>query len=478
MIRTTSSRQGGLFGNVDWVALLLYLLLVVCGWLNIYAATNSGEADQVFDMSQRYGMQLIWIGGSLVIGLVMMLLDYKYYHIFAYPLYVVALLVVLLTLTPIGHEQNGAHAWLKLGPILIQPAEFMKIATALAVARFMSGFSFNIHKLSDLMKVAAIVGVPMLAILLQNDTGSALVYLSFMMMMFREGLNVWIYIVAGFVVVLFIVSFWLEPAILLLMLVAVCVLLQVLQNRNVKASLRYLALLGLTEIALHYTLLALGGSLSLFVELLISLAVTLPLVVVYAYRKHLGNIYLYILLFVFSVSFSQITDVLFDKLQPHQQERILDLLGIEDDHYNVVQSKIAIGSGGFAGKGFMNGTQTKFNFVPEQETDFIFCTVGEEWGFVGTTMVLVLFAMFIMRLIRMGEQQQETFGRVYCYSVAGIFLTHVFINVGMTIGIMPVIGIPLPFFSYGGSSFLAFSLMFFVALRLDAANRELNSFSL
>ena len=170
--------------------------------------------------------------------------------------------------------------------------------------------------------------------------------------------------------------------------------------------------------------------------------------------------------------------MLFDKLQPHQQERILDLLGIEDDHYNVVQSKIAIGSGGFAGKGFMNGTQTKFNFVPEQETDFIFCTVGEEWGFVGTTMVLVLFAMFIMRLIRMGEQQQETFGRVYCYSVAGIFLTHVFINVGMTIGIMPVIGIPLPFFSYGGSSFLAFSLMFFVALRLDAANRELNSFSL
>lgn len=475
---TTSSRRGGLFGGFDWVALLLYLLLVVCGWFNIYAATNSGEADQIFEISQRYGMQLIWIGGSLFIGLVMMLLDYKYYHIFAYPLYVLAMLFVLFTLTPLGHEQNGARAWIKLGPILVQPAEFMKIATALAVARFMSGFSFNIHKLQDLLKVAAIIGVPMLAILLQNDAGSALVYFSFLLMLFREGLNVWIYIVGIFVVVLFVFSFWLDPAMLLVMLVAVCVLLQTLHNRNVKASLRYLALLGLTELALHYGLLALGCSLSLFVELLIALAITLPLVVVYAYRKHLSNIYLYILLFAFSVSFSQITDVLFDKMQPHQQERILDLLGIEEDHYNVVQSKIAIGSGGFAGKGFMNGTQTKFNFVPEQETDFIFCTVGEEWGFLGTTFVLIVYALFVLRLIRMGERQQETFGRVYCYSVAGIFLTHVFVNVGMTIGIMPVIGIPLPFFSYGGSSFLAFSLMFFVALRLDAANRELNSFSL
>ena len=190
---------------------------------------------------------------------------------------------------------------------------------------------------------------------------------------------------------------------------------------------------------------------------------------------------MYLLLFVFSVGFAQVTDVVFDKMQPHQQHRILDLLGIESDvsnwGYNVVQSKIAIGSGGFAGKGFMNGTQTKFNFVPEQETDFIFCTVGEEWGFVGTMLVVSLFAMFILRLMRMGERQQETFGRVYCYSVAGVFLMHVLINIGMTIGLMPVIGIPLPFFSYGGSSFLAFSLLFFVALRLDEANRELSSFS-
>ncbi len=464
--------------NVDWVAVLLYLLLVVCGWFNIYAATNSGAGDQLFVMSQRYGMQLVWIGGSLVIGLVMMLLDYKYYHILAYPLYIAAMLLVLVTLTPLGHEQNGAKAWIKLGSILIQPAEFMKIGTALAVARFMSGFSFNIHKLSNIAKVGAIIAVPMLAILLQNDTGSALVYFAFMLMLFRERLNVWIYVVAGFVVVLFIVSFWIEPAILVIALLVACTLLQWLQNRNLKESVRFLAIYALVVIALHYGLMLCGVTLSRFATLLIALGVTLPMVVVYAYRSRLNNILLYLLLFGFSIGFSQVTDVLFDKLLPHQQERILDLLGIEADHYNVIQSKIAIGSGGLFGKGFMNGTQTKFNFVPEQETDFIFCTVGEEWGFVGTTVVLMLFAMFILRLMRMGERQQESFGRVYCYSVAGIFLMHVFINIGMTIGIMPVIGIPLPFFSYGGSSFLAFSLMFFVALRLDEGNRELNSFTL
>lgn len=476
---TTNLKRGGFLSNVDWIAVALYLALAVCGWFNIYAATNNADVEQTFDITQRYGMQLMWISGSVVLGIVLMLLDYKYYHIFAYLFYALALFVVLLTLTPIGHEQNGAKAWLKLGPILIQPAEFMKIGTALAVARFMSGFSFSIYKLQDLVKVALIIGVPMFAILLQNDTGSALVYCSFLLMLYREGLNGWIYVVVGFIVALFISSFWIEPTMLLLLLIVVCASLSALHNRNVKSTIRYVAFLALLSILLYCIVIGLGANgFTMFKSILISMAVTLPFVLVYAYRRQLNSIYMYIMLFVFSLSFSQATDFLFDKMQPHQQERMLDMLGIEEDHYNVVQSKIAIGSGGFSGKGFMNGTQTKFNFVPEQETDFIFCTVGEEWGFVGTSFVLVLFALFILRLMRMGERQQESFGRVYCYSVAGIFLMHVFVNVGMTIGIMPVIGIPLPFFSYGGSSFLAFSLMFFVALKLDSANRESNSFSL
>ncbi|MBQ8864004.1 MAG: rod shape-determining protein RodA [Rikenellaceae bacterium] len=481
MIRS-NDRRGGITSNIDWVAVLLYFALITFGWVNIYAATNRGSADSAFAITERYGMQLIWIGGSLLIGVVMMLLDYKYYHILAYPAYIFALLLIIITFTPLGHESNGAHAWIKIGPLLIQPAEFMKIGAALAVARFMSAYTFSTQKLSDVVKLAAIIGVPMLAILLQNDTGSALVYCSFLFMLFREGLNVWIYVVIGFVVALFILSFWIEPTVMVVLLIVVCTALQTLQNRNIRASLRYLAGVTLGTIALHYLFVALKTDVSMFWTILIVLGASLPFVVVYAYRKHLGSVFMYLLLFVFSIGFSQVTDVVFEKMQPHQKHRILDLLGIESDAskwgYNVIQSKIAIGSGGFAGKGFMNGTQTKFNFVPEQETDFIFCTVGEEWGFLGTMFVLVLFAMFILRLMQMGERQQESFGRVYCYSVAGIFMMHVFINIGMTIGLMPVIGIPLPFFSYGGSSFLAFSLLFFIALRLDEANRELNSFSI
>ena len=479
--RNISNPRRGVISNVDWVAVLLYFALIAFGWVNIYAATNSGTTDSAFAMSERYGMQLVWIGGSLMIGVVMMLLDYKYYHILSYPIYIMALLLILVTLTPLGHESNGAKAWIKLGPILIQPAEFMKIGTALAVARFMSDYTFSTKKLSDVVKLAIIIGIPMLVILLQNDTGSALVYCSFLFMLFREGLNEWIYLVIGFVVALFVLSFWIEPTVLLVMLIIVCTLLQAIQNQNFKESLQYLAVVTLASIGVYYLFATLGVQLSMYWSIIISLGISLPLMVVYAYRKHFGNVFMYLALFVFSASFSQITDVVFEKMQPHQKHRILDLLGIESDAakwgYNVIQSKIAIGSGGFSGKGFMNGTQTKFNFVPEQETDFIFCTVGEEWGFLGTMTVLVLFALFILRLMRMGERQQESFGRVYCYSVAGIFMTHVIINIGMTIGLMPVIGIPLPFFSYGGSSFLAFSLLFFIALRLDEGGRELNSFS-
>ena len=474
--RNINSSGRGVTSNVDWVAVLLYFALIAFGWVNIYAATNSGSADSAFAITERYGMQLIWIGGSLLIGVMMMLLDYKYYHIFAYPAYILAMIVVLLTLTPLGHEANGARAWLKLGPILIQPAEFLKIGTALAVARLMSAYTFSTKKLDDVAKLAMIIGIPMLVILLQNDTGSALVYCSFLFMLFREGLNVWIYVVIGFVVALFVLSFWIEPTVMLVLLILVCTLLQTLQNGNIKESLQYLSLVALTSIAVFYLFVALGASVAMFWCIIIALALSLPLMVMYAYRNHLGNVFMYLLLFVFSVGFSQVTDVVFDKMQPHQQHRILDLLGIESDvsnwGYNVIQSKIAIGSGGLFGKGFLQGTQIKYGFVPERHTDFIFCTVGEEWGFLGTLTILSLFAALILRLMRMGERQEEPFGRIYCYCVASILLFHVLVNVGMTVGLMPVMGIPLPFMSYGGSSLIAFTILLFIAIRLDASTRH------
>lgn len=478
----TSIRRGGIYSaNIDWFAVGLYLALVVMGWFNIYAATNTGANNVLFDISERYGLQLIWIGISLVLGLFMMLVDYKYYHIFAYPTYVLALLLILVTLTPLGYSVKGASAWLRFGPVAIQPAEFMKIGAALAVARYMSNYSFNIHKLSNLIVVATFLFIPIIVILLQNDTGSALVYCSFIFMLYREGMNSWFYIVIAFIIALFVLSFWIEPATLTIILLAVCVLLQTLRNKNTKASIRFFAGAILLSIIVYYIFAIFRLDISLYVALLIGVGLTVPMILVYAFKKNLRNVVLYLLLFIGSVGFASVTDVVFDHMQAHQQHRILDLLGLEYDSshwgYNVAQSEIAIGSGGFLGKGFMNGTQTKFNFVPEQETDFIFCTVGEEWGFVGSIVVLGIFLLLIIRLMQMGERQQEPFGRVYCYSVAGIFLAHVIVNVGMTIGIMPVIGIPLPFFSYGGSSFLAFSLLFFIALRLDEANRETNSFT-
>ena len=466
-------------GHVDWKSLAVYLLLVIAGWFNLYAAVWDDTQIATFDFSQRYGMQLIWIGVSWAVGLAIMLLDSKYYHMLAYPIYTIVLIVMLATLA-FGRVVNGAKAWLVFGPVALQPTEFMKLATALALARYMSDYSFNIHRFSKLLRIGLIIALPVAIIFLQNDTGSAVVYGSFLFMLYREGLNRWVYIILGMVLLLFIGSFWLTPTALLILIILCCVGGNLLQTGELRQSAIYLAGLALCSLLffLVFNMLA-GFDLSFFICLLIATGISIPLVVFHAFRQRTLCTLLYIALFVGSLIFVSTTDYVFDHLQIHQQKRILDLFGIESDlkhwGYNVNQSKIAIGSGGFFGKGFLEGTQTKFNFVPEQSTDFIFCTVGEEWGFVGSAIVLALFCTLIVRLIKMGERQGEAFSRIYCYSVAGIFLLHVLINVGMTIGLMPVIGIPLPFFSYGGSSFLAFSLLFFIALRLDAGSGEFNA---
>jgi rod shape determining protein RodA len=474
-LRSSSNLQG----EIDWWSIVIYIALVALGWVNIYAAVYDDTLSSGFDMGQRYGMQLIWIGFSLVMAIVIMLVDDKYYHILAWPIYIFALLLMLSTLF-LGRTVNGARAWIFLGPVAIQPVEFMKLATSLALARYMSGYSFSIHKFGNLLRIGLIIGIPVaIIVFIQNDTGSAIVYASFLLMLYREGLNKWVYIIGGVIIALFIGSFWIDETVLWALIIAVCALSYGLRYRKVKHSIIYLAWVALSSLLLYAGLNFVGATFYFRHALLVVTIVSLPVVVLIAYARRNRGIWTYIMLFVVSICFVSVTDFAFDHLQLHQQKRILGLLGIESDlqnwGYNVNQSKIAIGSGGFLGKGYLEGTQTKFNFVPEQSTDFIFCTVGEEWGFAGSVVVLTLFCLLVMRLIKMGERQQEPFSRIYCYCVAGIFFIHVLINVGMTIGLMPVIGIPLPFFSYGGSSLLAFSILFFIAVRLDMGSAEFDS---
>jgi rod shape determining protein RodA len=468
----TAGKQASIFnGRADWGTIAIYFVLVVLGWLNLYAANYNDSQAVVFDFGMSYGKQLVWIAISVAVAVVVMLVDDKYYHILAYPIYGVALALMIATIL-VGKEIKGAQAWLVFGPVVIQPTEFMKFAVSLALARFMSHYSFSIKRLKDLASVALLIVLPIGVMFLQHDVGSAVVYGSFLFMLYREGLNRWVYIVLAMVILLFVGSFWITEEGLLFMILGLCTVAFAVQYKVWKSAVIYLASILLASLVLYFTLHVLFRSnIDYYWLLLGASVVSLPIVGVRAYGKRLRGAGIYIALFLASVLFVSMTDMVFDHLDLHQQKRILDLLGIESDlqnwGYNVNQSKIAIGSGGFFGKGFLEGTQTKFNFVPEQSTDFIFCTVGEEWGFAGSLVVLGLFCWLILRLIRMGERQGEPFNRIYCYCVAGIFFIHVFINVGMTIGLMPVIGLPLPFFSYGGSSFLAFTIMLFVALRLD-----------
>ena len=465
--------------RIDWKTILVFVALVFIGWLNIYAAVYNEAHAGGFDLSSRYGMQLIWIGISAVAALVILLIDDIYYHLLAYPFYGLMLVVLILTLF-VGKEVNGAKSWLALGPVAVQPAEFMKLATALALARFMSDYNFSLQKPRGLIGVGALLLVPIFVILLQNDMGSALVYCSFLIVLYREGLNPWVYYAIFLIVGLFVGSFLLSNVALLVILILLFVVSQLPSNRNPRESVKFVAGVGLLSIVIYGTSWLAGWGIDYYRSLLISSFVMLAVALLHAYRHKLSSIYLFAIMFVGSLLFLGAVDYVFnDVLQLHQQKRILDLLGLESDlkgwGYNVHQSKIAIGSGGLFGKGFLEGTQTKYDFIPEQSTDFIFCTVGEEWGFFGAVVVLALFAVLIIRLMKMGERQHEPFRRVYCYGVAGIILFHTIINVGMTIGLMPVIGIPLPMFSYGGSSLLAFTVLFFIAVRLDSQNSSIGT---
>lgn len=469
-ISSGRSGEGSLFGRLDLVALCLYAALVVVGVISITSASYDPENGGIFSPTHNYVKQIIWVGISWVIGIVVLLLDRRYFHMFAVPAYVagIGLLIAVLLF---GREVNGAKAWFEFGGIRIQPVEFAKIATALMMARVMSSYSFNIRRLSDLMKVAGVILLPLGIIILQNDTGSGLVLCSFLFVLYREGLTKYLYFPVLFTVFLFIVSFIFEPVAIFSFLLVAFTLYSALKTYAFWAHLRFVAAVVLVSL-----LLCIFTSLSGYASLMITCSVAAVALGFAAIKTRTMQLLWPIIMFVYAMIFVPTCDTIFENLEPHQQNRILTFVGMKSDpqgiDYNVNQSQIAIGSGGFWGKGFMEGTQIKYDYVPEKHTDFIFCTVGEEWGFVGTTFVLMLYMALTLRLMRMGERIKEPFGRVYCYCVAAILLFHVWVNVGMTIGLMPVMGIPLPLMSYGGSSLVAFTILILIAIRLDASTED------
>lgn len=464
-------KRDSLFGSVDRVALLLYLLLVSVGVIAVLSASWVEDSENIFAFSHNYIKQIVWLGISLVVGLVIMLLDRSLWHKIAYFLYAAAILALLATLM-FGRTVNGAKAWFEFGPIRLQTMEFAKIAIALATARLMSEYNFSISSFQSLVKVAGLLLVPLAITYLQNDTGSGLVLCSFIFMLYREGLNKWLCIPIIFIAALFLLSFLYSPTVLLVALIVVFTLSECFANRNWRHGIIYLASLFGASTALFLVLNAVPSiSVDYYIVLLGTTVLSMIGVCIYAYRIRLRNIYIMVLLFMVSMMITPTSNAMFSVMKPHQQNRIKTFLGITNDaslNYNVRQSKIAIGSGGLFGKGYLQGSHIRYGLVPEKHTDFIFCTIGEEFGFVGAFLVLMLILAFIFRLMRMGDNQRETFGRVYCYIVASILLFHTLINIGMTIGVVPVMGIPLPLISYGGSSLLAFSVMIFIAFAFDA----------
>lgn len=484
----SADKSTGLFRNLDWWTIGIYLMLVGFGWVSVCGASYSyGDVD-LFSLSSRSGMQIVWIGTSIVLAIVILLLDDRVYEKFGFLIYGFMLLLLFLTIFN-PHEIKGSRSWLVIGPLRLQPAEFAKFATALAVAKVMNVYGFDVRKWKDFAIVAGVVMLPMLFIVMQKETGSALVYLAFFLMFYREGMPGAILFTGFAMVVYFVVGIKYRDVMLLSTStsVGVFVVLLLIQIFSVAMVYIYCHKAMKVKKMKRITWGMLAGTIAavlvskyiidfdVVILQMVMIAAFFAYIIYEGFRTRVRTYYLIALFTLGSVLFFNATDYMLNNmLQPHQRVRINVLLGLEEDPagagYNVHQSEIAIGSGGLLGKGFLNGTQTKLKFVPEQDTDFIFCTVGEEQGFVGSAVVLLLFLALILRLIKLAERQQFRFARVYGYCVLSIFLFHVFINIGMVLGMTPVIGIPLPFFSYGGSSLWGFTLLLFIFLRLDAGD--------
>lgn len=479
------SRSTNIWRSIDWVTVILYLILVLCGWVSIYAASYDFDNASIFDFAERSGKQLMWIGLSLLLAFMILMVDFRVYETYAYLFYGIVLLLLVATIF-LAPDIKGSHSWLVLGPVSLQPAEFAKFATALALARSFGTYGFSLKNRRDLMQAVLIIVLPIVFIIAQKETGSALVFASLIFVLYREGLSGLFLFYALCAIVYFVVAvkysslMWGAAAagevlvFILIFLVVAGMLL--FYQKNTRAA-RYLMLGYLAIGVVCGALLFFGVALNLlYVCIGVTVATVVYLLVLYFSTRSLRILTILATALV-SVAFLFSVDYAFNEvLEPHQQKRIKVALGMEEDlrgaGYNVNQSKIAIGSGGFWGKGFLNGTQTKLKYVPEQDTDFIFCTIGEEEGFWGAVGVILLFVILIFRLMAIGERQHSAFGRVYAYCVVSILFFHLAVNVGMVIGLCPVIGIPLPFFSYGGSSLWGFTILLFVLLRIDASRTE------
>ena len=467
---SSSRRSNSLFGRIDMVALLTYIAIVLLGWLFITSASFDHETENIFAFSHNYMKQIMWIGISWTVAIVVLLLERSFFHMFATPADVFGVMLLIAALL-FGREVNGAKAWFEFGSIRVQPVEFVKIAVALMMARVMSDYSFNINRFTDLVKVALVIMIPFAIIVLQNDTGSGLVLGAFIFVLFREGLTKYIYFPVLFTIFLFVVSLIFEPVIIFTVLVVLFTLYSILHHGEIQGHIVFLC-----SILLVSLLIAMLTTLSGYAALMITASIAIVVLLFFVFKTHTLSLLWPIAMFLYAMVFVPTCDYLFTKLEPHQQNRIHTFVGLVDDPtgvgFNVIQSEIAIGSGGITGKGLFEGTQNRYDFVPEKHTDFIFSVIGEEWGLLGATLIITLFVTLILRLMRMGERIKEPFGRVYCYSVAAMLLLHVCVNIGMTIGVMPVMGIPLPLVSYGGSSLVAFTILIMIAIRLDASTSE------
>lgn len=466
-------KERSTFARIDKPTLIIYLLMIFMGWVNIYAAVYNEEHHSIFSFSQQYGKQLVWIIGALVIGSVILFLESKILNVISYPSYLVSIGLLVLVLI-IAEVTKGAASWIAFGPVKLQPTEFGKVATALALSKYLSGYNIRLQRFRTLLEVVVLIGIPAVLIMLQPDMGSTLVYASFTLVLYRKGLSGNFLLLGVLLIVLFIATILFSSAYVLFGTLVISYAVFALLHRKAYGIIMGAVLPTGNFIVLFLADIIVSIPYASSTNLVIaSIFVSSIFYIAYAYKQKLAYIYYILIVSTAAVLFSySVSFIVHNVLLPHQKDRIEILLGLKSDpggaEYNIIQSKIAIGSGGLKGKGLLQGTQTKYDFVPEQSTDFIFCTVGEEWGFIGTSTVIILFVTLILRLIFLAERQRSPFSQIYGYCVASVLFFHFLINIGMTIGLVPVIGIPLPFFSYGGSSLWAFTILLFIFLRLDA----------
>jgi rod shape determining protein RodA len=469
-------RSINIWNGIDKISILLFVLMIEMGWFNIYAAVYNEEHMEILDLSQRYGKQFVWIIASLVIAVFVVIIDNRFYFFFSWFIYGILMLFLIAVLI-FGNEINGARSWFEFGGFSLQPSEFAKFGTALALAGYLNTKRQDLTKFKVIMPALGIIFLPALLTALQPDMGSTIVYFALFIVLFREGMSPYIFVSGLLAIILFFLTLIINNLYLTIALISIAVFLVWFATRKWKLVLIgsgiFILISGLMYGLDYYVFKSIGNELVIFISLLLS-GVAYAF---YIYSKKAATLLVIYLFLAGSIFYVNSVDYTFNNiLPPHQKDRVNILLGIKSDlhgtGYNVNQSIISIGSGGLTGKGYLQGTQTKFKFVPKQSSDFIFCTVGEEWGFLGSFVVIGMYLILLLRLIFLAERQRSVFSRIYGYGVVSILFTHFFINIGMAIGLVPVIGIPLPFFSYGGSSLWGFTILLFIFLRLDASRTE------